>query len=143
MWGCRKSSKSNSLANLTIPVDGPILNVPAPCPWAFNVYLIIWGKYLIDAKKNVYVCTSMYVLVCTYLYIFRGFTKIVITVACSLQFHWCLRTLSLKFQKARTKIEVFLSLPCWLSQFSHLATKFGETPNLHCVAILCAGVVLG
>ena len=29
-----------------------------------------------------------------------------------------LRTLSLKFQKARTKIEVVLSLPCWLSQFS-------------------------
>ena len=29
-----------------------------------------------------------------------------------------LRTLSLKFQKARTKIEVVLTLPCWLSQFS-------------------------
>ena len=29
-----------------------------------------------------------------------------------------LRTLSLKFQKDRTKIEVVLSLPCWLSQFS-------------------------
>ena len=29
-----------------------------------------------------------------------------------------LRTLSLKFQKARTKIEVLLTLPCWLSQFS-------------------------
>ena len=25
-----------------------------------------------------------------------------ITVACRLKFHWCLRTLSLKFQKART-----------------------------------------
>ena len=31
-----------------------------------------------------------------------------------------LRTLHLKFQKARTKIEVVLSLPCWLSQFSLL-----------------------
>ena len=29
-----------------------------------------------------------------------------------------LRTLSLKFQKTRTKIEVVLTLPCWLSQFS-------------------------
>ena len=38
-----------------------------------------------------------------------------ITVACTLKFHWHLRTFSLK-QKARTKIEVFLSLPCWLSQ---------------------------
>ena len=36
----------------------------------------------------------------------------------SLQFLGYLRTLSLKFQKARTKIEVFQSLPCWLSQFS-------------------------
>ena len=26
--------------------------------------------------------------------------------------------LSLKFQKGTSKIEVFLSLPCWLSQFS-------------------------
>ena len=33
-----------------------------------------------------------------------------ITVACSLKFHWYLRT--------RTKIEAFLSLPYWLSQFS-------------------------
>ena len=47
-----------------------------------------------------------------------GFTKFEITVACGLEFHWYLRTLSLKFQKARTKIEVFLSLPCWLSQFT-------------------------
>jgi hypothetical protein len=39
-----------------------------------------------------------------------------ITVACDLKFHWYLRTLSLTFQKARTKIEVFLSLPCWLSR---------------------------
>ena len=36
----------------------------------------------------------------------------------SLQFLGYLRTLSLKFQKARTKIEVFLFLPCWLSRFS-------------------------
>jgi hypothetical protein len=43
-----------------------------------------------------------------------------------------LRTLSLKFQKAWTKIEVVLSLPCWLSQFSfYLDTKLGETPSLH------------
>ena len=35
-----------------------------------------------------------------------------------LQFLGYLRTLSSKFQKARTKIEVVLTLPCWLSQFS-------------------------
>ena len=35
-----------------------------------------------------------------------------------IQFLEYLRTLSLKFQKARTKIEVVLSLPCWLSQSS-------------------------
>ena len=36
----------------------------------------------------------------------RGFTKFEITVACGLKFHWYLRILSLKFQNARTKIEV-------------------------------------
>ena len=41
-----------------------------------------------------------------------------IKVLWSLQFLGYLRTLSLKFQKARTKIEVVLALPCWLSQFS-------------------------
>ena len=41
-----------------------------------------------------------------------------ITVACGLKFHWYLRTLSLKFQKALTKMEVFLSLPCCLSLFN-------------------------
>ena len=51
-----------------------------------------------------------------YIYI-RGFTKFWITAACGLKYHWYLRTLSLK-QKARTKIEVFLSLPCWLSQLN-------------------------
>ena len=35
-----------------------------------------------------------------------------------LQFLEYLRTLSLKFQKARAKIEVVLALPCWLSQFT-------------------------
>ena len=39
-----------------------------------------------------------------------------ITVACGLKFHWCLRTSSLKFQKAKSKIDIFLSLPCWLSK---------------------------
>jgi hypothetical protein len=32
-----------------------------------------------------------------------------ITVACGLNFHWYMMTLSLKFQKAMTKIEVFQS----------------------------------
>ena len=46
----------------------------------------------------------------TYRYI-RGFTNFEITVACGLKFHWYLRTLSLEFQKARTKIEVQLQQP--------------------------------
>ena len=41
-----------------------------------------------------------------------------IAVICGLKFHWYLRTLCLKFQRAGTKIENFLPLPCWLSQFS-------------------------
>ena len=48
----------------------------------------------------------------------RGFTKFCIKVLWRLQFLECLRTLCLKFRKARTKIEVVLSLPCWLSQLS-------------------------
>ena len=48
----------------------------------------------------------------------RGFAKFGIKVAWSLQFMGYLRTLRLKFQKARTKIEVVLSLPCWLSQLN-------------------------
>ena len=39
-------------------------------------------------------------------------------MAWSLQFLGYLRALSLKFQKATSKIVVFLSLPSWLSQFS-------------------------
>ena len=41
-----------------------------------------------------------------------------IKVLWRLQFLGYLRILSLKFQKARTKIEVVLTLPCWLSEFS-------------------------
>ena len=41
-----------------------------------------------------------------------------IKVLWRLQFLEYLRTLSLKFRKARTKIEVVLSLPSWLSHFS-------------------------
>ena len=48
----------------------------------------------------------------------RGFTKFSIKVLWRLQFLEYLRTLSLKFQKTRTKIKVVLSVPCRLSQFS-------------------------
>ena len=48
----------------------------------------------------------------------RGFTKFGIKVLWRLQFLEYLRTLSLKFQKARTKFEVVLTLPCWLSQLN-------------------------
>ena len=55
--------------------------------------------------------------VSSWLYI-RGFTKFGIKVAWRLQFLEYLRTLSLKFPKSRTKIEVLLALPCWLSQLN-------------------------
>ena len=48
----------------------------------------------------------------------RGFTKFGIKVLWRLQVLEYLRTLHLKFQKAQTKIEVVLSLPCWLSQLN-------------------------
>ena len=41
-----------------------------------------------------------------------------IKVVGGLQFLGYFRTLSLKFQKAASKIDVFLCLPSWLSQFS-------------------------
>jgi hypothetical protein len=91
--------------------------------WPLISYLSIWSKtwftvwpepIWIKVKKSWLLLPqhqSMYI---------RGFTNFEITVACGLEFHWYLRTLSLKFQNARTKIEVRLSLPCWLSQFSLL-----------------------
>ena len=50
----------------------------------------------------------------------RGCQKFGIKGYWKLQFLGYLRTLSLKLQKARTKIEVVLTLPCWLSQLSLL-----------------------
>ena len=52
-----------------------------------------------------------------------------ITVACGLKFHGYLKTLSLKIQKARTKIEVFLTLPCWLFHLNWESQQ-GETGKL-------------
>ena len=49
-----------------------------------------------------------------------------IKVLWGLQFLEYLRTLSFKFLKARTKIEVVLSLPCWLFQFS---SQFWSKPS--------------
>ena len=43
-------------------------------------------------------------------FVFNILSKNLTDLACDLKFHWYLRTLSLKFQKTRTKIEVFLSL---------------------------------
>ena len=37
---------------------------------------------------------------------------------CTMYLRGCQKFLSLKFQKARTKIEVALTLPCWLSQLN-------------------------
>ena len=66
--------------------------------------------FLISAEK--YVKAHMGKPECTW-----GFTKFGIKVLKKQQFLEYLRTLSLKFQKARTKIEVVLTLPCWLSQY--------------------------
>ena len=59
--------------------------------------------------------TCFFENICMYI---RGFTKFGIKVLWRLQFLIGYRTLSLKFQKARTKIEVVLSLPSWLSQLN-------------------------
>ena len=55
----------------------------------------------------------------TFLLAHLGFFRLQgIKVLWGLQFLEYLRTLSLKFQKARTKIEAVLSLSCWLSQLN-------------------------
>ena len=53
-----------------------------------------------------------------------------IKVLWRLQFLGYLRTLSLKFQKARTKIQVVLTLPGWLSQFLKVL-KYSRNCRLH------------
>ena len=59
----------------------------------------------------------------------RGFTKFGIKVSRRLQFLEYLRTLHLKFQKARTKTEVVLSLPCWLAQLNWLTGQTQDNFN--------------
>ena len=70
------------------------------------IFFIRWPMREDSIQK--YLC-SMYI---------RGFTKFGIKVLWRLQILGYFRTLHLKFQKTRTKIEVVLTLPCWLSQFS-------------------------
>ena len=72
---------------------------------------IFWDEMNWKISKNVLnwpyiVISTKYLLFCYYysMYI-RGFTKFGIKVAWSLQFLGYLRTLSLKFQKARTKMK--------------------------------------
>ena len=62
----------------------------------------------------------------------RGFAKFFIKVALSLQFLGYLRTLSLKFQKAASKIEDFLALPCWLSQGRKVCWKISQLQSKCC-----------
>ena len=70
----------------------------------------------------------------------KSFTNLGITVACGLKFHRYLRTLSLKFQKARSKTEVFLSLPCWLSAKLRQPTRQRqENFNFACSLLLKLG----
>ena len=53
-----------------------------------------------------------------------------IMVLCRLHVLEYLRTLHLRFQNARTNIEVVLSLPCWLSQQLQFWSEPSETLNL-------------
>ena len=69
-------------------------------------------RYILNTICSVYLCTYI-----------RGFTKFGIKVLWRLQCLEYLRTLRLKFQKARTKIEVVLSLPCWLSQLNWVSQQ--------------------
>ena len=69
-----------------------IIGHESPILWWFSSWTVPYGMYI------------------------RGFTKFGIKVLWRLQFLMYLRTLRLKFQKTRTKIEVVMSLPCRLSQ---------------------------
>ena len=66
---------------------------PPPYWWAIDIFYLFTINFFIPIP------------------IFRGFTKFGIKVLWSIQFLGYLRTLSLKFQKAQTKIVVVLSLP--------------------------------
>ena len=81
-----------------------------------NLHIKHWGtKNAFHCCRNIIQNPKLWT--CSNVYI-RGFTKFGIKVLWRLQFLEYLRTLHLKFQKARTKIEVVLSLPCWLSQLN-------------------------
>ena len=71
--------------------------------------------FITNLKKIFYLETGF--VKCWTIHI-RGCQKFGFKVYWRIQFLGYLRTLSLKFQKARNKIEVVLTLPCWLSQFS-------------------------
>ena len=64
-----------------------------------------WALCSLSKKEPIYLVYICITFSLEIMYV-RGFTNFEITVACGLKFHWYLRTLSLKFQKARTKIEV-------------------------------------
>ena len=75
---------------------------------AVALSLIVFDKTTIPSKLS-HLNFLIRMLYCENIYI-RGFTKFGIKVAWSLQF--------LEYLKASTKIEVFLALPCWLSQLN-------------------------
>ena len=62
-----------------------------------------------------------------------------ITVACDLKFHCYLGTLSLKFQKSRTKIEVFLDLLTLqtLNMYGPKASYIYVKVSVRCKSALC------
>ena len=95
----------------------------------FTLYFTLIFVKSLFGKKKVGIRIQK---LCMYIRWFRTFLdfKVHIKVLWRLQFLEYSRTLSLKFQKARTKIEVILSLPCWLSQFSW-DFKLGETPSTY------------
>ena len=77
--------------------------------WIYTARAALIGSAFVLLPINFLYCSSLLGL--SHSIYIRGFTKFGIKVAWRLQFLEWLRTLSLKFQKVRTKIGVFLTLP--------------------------------
>ena len=87
--------------------------------WMWSLHSRIqWPGYP-DFQSNRQSMSCNRFFTCVHTSQFRIFFRLLVSRWCNIySFLGCLRTLSLKFQKATSKIEVFLALPCWLIQFS-------------------------
>ena len=117
--------------NLSILITFNYFKVPTPSNWSLTLCIFVReGNYEIlrfEATLFVHIelgkCSSKYVYLFEFNMLIRCFTNFEITVACGLKFHWYLRTLSLKFQKATCKIEI-LNL-----KSSNTNETLGHTPQ--------------